>query len=317
MRRGHLGFRALPRSTERRVAAREIAPIEHRLFVPSQIAGPAPLVVALHGCTQTAGDFAAGTRFDSVAERAGAFVVYPEQGVRANGNRCWNWFLETHQARERGEPAAIIALVGDLIGRHPIDPQRVFVAGLSAGGAMAAILAEQAPDVFAAAGIMAGVPLHISHNLESALAAMRGHVTLAESVTLLRRRAPQGACYDRLRVTVWTGLGDRTVDPRNELALVDQFRVLTGVSGVDGESDTRPDAAIERWRDASGRTRVESVRLPGIGHAWSGGSFRGSHTDPKGPRASDAMMAFFLEDVTRGGPQATETTETRHPKMGR
>ncbi len=254
-------------------------------------------MVALHGCTQTAADFAAGTRFDSVAERAGAIVAYPEQGVRANGNRCWNWFLEAHQARERGEPEAIVGLVGDLIARHPIDPRRVFVAGLSAGGAMAAILAEQAPDVFAAAGIMAGVPLHISHNVDSAFAAMRGHVSRTESITLLRRRAPQGVRYDRLRVSVWTGLGDRTVDPRNELALVDQFRILTGVSEVAGEIDNRTDAAIERWRDATGRTRVESVRIPGVGHAWSGGSFRGSHTEPKGPRASDAMMAFFLNDV--------------------
>jgi len=241
-----------------------------------------------------------------VAERAGAYVVYPEQPVRANGNRCWNWFLPAHQARGHGEPAAIVALVTDLLARHPIDPKRVYVAGLSAGGAMAAILAEQAPDVFAAAGIMAGVPLHASRSVEDAFRAMRGSLSLAEAVTLLESHRP-ATSYDRLRVTIWTGLDDRTVNPRNALALVAQFRSLCGVSGAAADVDARAGATIERWRDADGRVRVEAWQLPRIGHAWSGGSFRGSHTDPNGPSASDAMMAFFLDDTapTAAAPRST------------
>ncbi len=261
--------------------------------------------MALHGCTQTAGDFAAGTRFDSVAERAGAYVVYPEQTVRANGNRCWNWFLAAHQARERGEPAAIVALVNDVVARHPIDPQRIFVAGLSAGGAMAAILAEQAPDVFAAAGIMAGIPLHASRNVDSAFRVMRGNVPISEAAGLLAGHRPKHVSYERLRVTIWTGLDDRTVNPRNSVALVQQFRALTGVSGAEAAVDKHGDATVERWHGPDGRARVEAWRLPSMGHAWSGGSFRGSHTDPKGPSASDAMMAFFLEgDGYRAGDGA-------------
>jgi poly(hydroxyalkanoate) depolymerase family esterase len=266
-------------------------------------------VVALHGCTQTAGDFAAGTRFDSVAERVGAYVIYPEQTVRANGNRCWNWFLHAHQARERGEPAAIVSLVNDVVARHPIDPKRIYVAGLSAGGAMAAILAEQAPDVFAAAGIMAGVPLHASRNVDTAFKTMRGSVAIHEAVTLLGGHRPKGVSYDRLRVTIWTGLDDRTVNPRNAVALVQQFRFLAGIDEVPPETETRKDAVIERWRDGRGRVRVEAWRLPKIGHAWSGGSFRGSHTDPNGPSASDAMMAFFLDESTlpaQAGPAPAE-----------
>jgi poly(hydroxyalkanoate) depolymerase family esterase len=262
---------------------------------------PAPLVVALHGCTQTAGDFAAGTRFDSVAERVGAYVVYPEQAVRANGNRCWNWFLPAHQQRDRGEPAALVSLVNDLLARHPIDPRRVYVAGLSAGGAMAAILAEQAPDVFAAAGIMAGVPLHACRDVESAFAAMRGNVSLTEGIAQLAAEVPQGISYQRLRVTIWTGMDDRTVNPRNAIVLVQQFRALCAIAGAEAELEARKDATIERWRDAEGRIRVEAWRLPRIGHAWSGGSFRGSHTDPNGPSAADAMMAFFLDDGTPTG----------------
>jgi poly(hydroxyalkanoate) depolymerase family esterase len=253
-------------------------------------------VVALHGCTQTAGDFAAGTRFDSVAERVGAYVVYPEQAVRANGNRCWNWFLAAHQRRDRGEPAALVALVNDLLARHPIDPRRVYVAGLSAGGAMAAILAEQAPDVFAAAGIMAGVPLHACRSVEGAFATMRGSVSLTEAVGRVNRDHPQDARYERLRVTIWTGMNDRTVNPRNALALVQQFRSLCAVAEMEAELEARTEATIERWRDPEGRVRVEAWQLPRVGHAWSGGSFRGSHTDPNGPAASDSMMAFFLDD---------------------
>lgn len=231
-----------------------------------------------------------------MAERAGAYVVYPEQTVRANGNRCWNWFLPAHQARGQGEPQAIVSLVNDLLARHPIDPARVYVAGLSAGGALAAILAEQAPDVFAAAGIMAGVALHASHNVEGAFRAMRGAIAPADAVQLLDgHRLPQGS-YDRLRVTIWAGTGDRTVNARNALALAAQFRSLCGVVPAALEVEARKEATIERWRDAEGRVRVEAWQLPRIGHAWSGGSFRGSHTDPNGPSASDAMMAFFLDD---------------------
>jgi poly(hydroxyalkanoate) depolymerase family esterase len=245
-------------------------------------------VVALHGCTQTASDFAAGTRFDSVAERAGVYVIYPEQSVMHNPNRCWNWFAQAHQRRDAGEPAEILALVETTIAKHPIDPSRVFVAGLSAGGAMAAILAEQAPDVFSAVGVMAGVALHASHDLSSARAAMHGDVPVPAPIGVGAR------AYQRLRATVWTGDHDHTVAPSNALSLARQFLDLAGIADAAIEADERPGAEITRWRDKSGAVRVEAWRVRRMGHAWSGGSFRGSHTYPQGPRASDAMMSFFL-----------------------
>jgi poly(hydroxyalkanoate) depolymerase family esterase len=131
-------------------------------------------VVALHGCQQTAADFAVGTRFDEVAGARGAIVLYLQQNKSANGQACWNWFLSEHQTRERGEPAAILRLVDDISKRYTIDPNQRYVVGLSAGGAMAAILGEQAPDVFVGVGIMAGVALHSSHDVASAFAAMAG-----------------------------------------------------------------------------------------------------------------------------------------------
>jgi len=259
-------------------------------------AAEAPLVVALHGCTQTASDFAAGTRFDSVAERAGAFVVYPEQSVRANPNRCWNWFLTDHQQRDAGEPAQIISLVRDLIARHPIDRSRVFVTGLSAGGALAAILAEQAPDVFAAVGIVAGVALHASHDVPSAFAAMRGNVAATDLATSANGLVRAGSDYERVRIAIWAGGRDRVVVPLNAVVLTEQFRDLLGVEDRLGETESRGDAEIARFRDSHGRVRIERWEIPAMGHAWSGGSFRGSHTLPSGPRASDQLMSFFLTD---------------------
>ncbi len=241
-----------------------------------------------------------------MAERAGAYVVYPEQSVLENPNRCWNWYSEAHQHRDAGEPAQIIALVAETLARHPIDPARVFVAGLSAGGAMAAILAEQAPDLFSAVGIMAGVALHASRDLASARAAMRGNVDPEDVAPLLDRPGRDPRVYARMRATVWTGVHDHTVAPSNTCALAKQFLHLFGLVDARAEIDERSDADVMRWRDGAGHVRVEAWRVREMGHAWSGGSFRGSHTYPRGPRASDAMMAFFLDGES-------EATEVRSP----
>lgn len=254
-----------------------------------------PLVVALHGCTQTAADFAAGSRLDESAERHGALVLYPEQSARENPQRCWNWFLPGHQSRLHGEPAAILGLVDDVRLRYPVDPERIFVAGMSAGGAMAAILAEQAPDIFAAVGIMAGVALHASHDVESAFKAMqRGTVDGETAAAFAQGARRQSASYERLRATIWTGTDDNYVTPQNALTLARQFLRLTGVDDTRASLEPRAGADLVRWRDAEGRTRVELWRVASMGHAWSGGSFRGSYTYPAGPFAGEAMLDFFL-----------------------
>ncbi len=247
-------------------------------------------MVALHGCTQTASDFAAGTRFDAVAEGFGAYVVYPEQTVAANAQRCWNWFRAEDQSRDSGEPAAILALVEDIARRFPIDRERVYIVGLSAGGAMAAILAEQAPDVFSAAGIVAGVGLHASSSLSEARDAMRGDgPRLPAAMTVYG----DDRAYARLRLTLWAGTGDRIVAPINSALLARQFARLLGIES-DAVLERRKGAEISHWCDAAGRVRIELWSVPKLGHMWSGGSFRGSYTSPSGPRASDEMMRFFL-----------------------
>ncbi len=269
-------------------------PLSYRLYVPRPLdltASP-PLLVALHGCTQTAADFAAGTRFDALADHYGLVVLYPEQSPLANPRRCWNWFLPEHQHRDGGEPAAILELVEAIAAQQNVDRERIFVCGLSAGAAMAAILAEQAPDVFAAVGIMSGVALHSSHDVESAYEVMRGEREYQTIGELLRTHPP--ASYRRLRVMIWTGEEDKTVDPSNAIALAEQFRALLELGAVSAERRETTDGTVIRWHDAAARTRIELRTIDGLGHAWSGGSLRGSHTAPQARNASETMLAFFL-----------------------
>jgi poly(3-hydroxybutyrate) depolymerase len=141
---------------------------------------------------------------------------------------------------------------------------------------------------------MAGVALHASRDFASARAAMRGDMNLEHVATLLDRHGHEPRAYARLRATLWTGAHDHTVAPANTCVLAKQFLHLFGLADAPPELDERSDAEVTRWRDGTGRVRVEAWRVREMGHAWSGGSFRGSHTYPRGPRASDAMMAFFL-----------------------
>jgi poly(hydroxyalkanoate) depolymerase family esterase len=250
----------------------------------------------LHGCRQNAADFAAGTQIDRYADRYGVTVLYPEQNERANGRRCWNWFLPAHQSRAAGEPAAILELVDAVVRRHDIDRERIFVCGLSAGAAMAAILAEQAPDVFSAVGLMAGVALHSSHDVDSAFTAMRGEPDGARLPIVAR----DDVVYDRLRVIAWTGARDTTVVPANAMILAQQFSDLLRLPITPTRFEQLPDGTRATWFDGTEKRRMEVRAIENLGHAWSGGSFRGSFTNPRTTNATEAMMTFFLEDDRLG-----------------
>ncbi len=270
--------------------------LRFRLHVPAHLNGETqvPLLVALHGCTQNANDFAEGTRFDELADRYGAIVAYPEQTERANARRCWNWFLPENQSRTKGEPAAILAIVEEVCERLNVDRSRVFVTGLSAGAAMAAILAEQAPDVFAAVGLVAGIALHVSHDVRTAYSAMRGDLDADALVPMLTPGEPDA--YRRMRAIIWAGARDRTVAPANAQLLAVQFRQLLHLPEDGSELTVMPDGLLSQWSDEHDRVRVVLRTIEELGHAWSGGSLRGSHTAPKGPSASEAIMRFFLDE---------------------
>ncbi|MFO1047863.1 MAG: PHB depolymerase family esterase [Geminicoccaceae bacterium] len=266
----------------------------YRLYVPSQAGGrPLPLLVMLHGCTQSPEDFAAGTRMNELAERHGFYVVWPEQDQRANAQRCWNWFQPGDQLRDRGEPALVAGMVREVAAAHRVDPARVYVAGMSAGGAQAAIMAEAYPDLFAAVGVHSGLACGAARDLSSALAAMKYGPATATPV------AGPG-----VPTIVFHGDGDRIVNPVNGDTL--STRVLDGAPGLAAElEDGRTADGLgwrrARYRDGAGRVRLERWTVEGAGHAWSGGSAAGSYTEPRGPDASAAMVEFFLAHRLAGG----------------
>lgn len=262
----------------------------YKLFVPSSAArgAPMPLVVMLHGCSQDADDFALGTGMNALAEERGFLVAYPRQSSSSNHMGCWNWFKAKDQIRESGEPAIIAGVTREIMEDFPVDAERVFVAGMSAGGAMAAILAVAYPDLYKAVGIHSGLHCGAATDLPSALAAMKHGATLQGT-------APPQA---NVRTIVFQGGADRTVHPTNAETIVSVAR-----AGIEGARETvergltASGAPYERIviADASGAPQVEHWSMPGLGHAWSGGYPEGSYTDPAGPDASREMLRFFMD----------------------
>ena len=278
---------------------------KYKLYVPARISDVPPLLVMLHGCTQSADDFAAGTRMNRLADEHGFLVVYPEQAASANATKCWNWFKAQDQMRDAGEPSLIAGIVHDVVTRHEADPRRVFVAGLSAGAAMAVILGETYPELFAAVGAHSGLPYGCAHDIASAMAAMKGGrsghpglETLPVTSTAPRRKAKRA-----VPVIVFHGDRDRTVQQTNGAEIVQQARdahlveaadATLSVSTQSGKSPGGRSYSRTVHADATGDPRIEFWTLHDAGHAWSGGCASGSYTDAAGPDASAEMVRFFL-----------------------
>jgi poly(hydroxyalkanoate) depolymerase family esterase len=272
-----------------------------KLYLPSGYDGQAlPLIVMLHGCTQSPDDFAAGTRMNLLAEEQTCLVVYPEQSSDANPSKCWNWFNANDQQRGQGEPALIAGITRQIMSDYAVDPLRVYVAGLSAGAAAAAVMAATYPDLYAAVGVHSGLACGAASDLPSAFMVMRQG---SAAGAVLSARRPDSGRREMVPTIVFHGDRDSTVHPGNGDQVIAHSRVTTGLLTERSELGRSPgglDYTRSTHTDATGRTVLEQWVVHGLGHAWSGGSPAGSYTDPRGPDAAREMMRFFLTHANPG-----------------
>ncbi|WP_350557473.1 PHB depolymerase family esterase [Psychrobacter sp. CAL346-MNA-CIBAN-0220] len=271
---------------------------DYRLYIPSSYAQAVekglrlPLIVMLHGCTQSPEDFAAGTRMNELAEQHRCLIVYPSQPASANQNRCWNWFNPTDQQQGQGEPAWLAALTQSITKDYAVDSSRVYIAGLSAGAAMAVIMAEAYPQLYAAVGVHSGLAYRSATDLPSALMAMRQGGAAAMNRAGNSKFVP---------MIVFHGDQDHTVSIRNGNQIVEQAKQRLQAQKNDLNTQQHQRCSEQNCRstqleicDERGVSQLEYWKIHGAGHSWAGGSSAGSHTDPKGPDASKEMLRFFL-----------------------
>lgn len=277
---------------EERVFTNAAGSRPYKLYVPSIYAGePLPLVVMLHGCTQSPDDFAAGTQMNELAEELGLLVAYPGQTQAANMQKCWNWFSAADQQRDQGEPSLIAGITRAVMGEFAVSPGQVYIAGLSAGGAAAAVMGATYPDLYAAVGVHSGLACGSAQDMVSAFSAMK-QGSGAGGV-----RAGSG---QPIPTIIFHGDRDSTVHPVNGDEVATQARAGARHRTEVDRGTSAGGMAFTRTvhRDKTDRAMLEQWVLHGAGHAWSGGSASGSYTDPKGPEASREMMRFFLEHST-------------------
>jgi poly(hydroxyalkanoate) depolymerase family esterase len=265
----------------------------YKLFIPSHYQGqPLPLVVMLHGCTQSPDDFAAGTRMNFIAEEQSCFVIYPAQRSEANQAKCWNWFRTADQQRGRGEPSLIAGITRQIMRDYSVDPKRVYVGGLSAGAAAAAVMGATYHDLYAAIGVHSGLACGTASDLPSAFVAMRqGGLAASSGDRVILGDGPI------VPTIVFHGDRDITVHPNNSDQILEQSMRTTSMQKKVHRGRVPGGHAYTRTihTDASGREIFEHWNIHGAGHAWSGGSPVGSYTDPRGPDATREMLRFFLE----------------------
>ncbi len=259
----------------------------YKLYVPSAYSGaPMPLIVMLHGCKQGPDDFANGTRMNELAESYGLFVAYPEQTARANGARCWNWFEKAQQIRSGDEPTRIAGTVHHIAETYVVEERQVFVAGLSAGAAMALILGQTHPEVFAGVAAHSGLPVGAAHDVASAFSAMRGG-------------SPTWDPLDHpVPTMVLHGDRDNTVALSNGAAITRQAAAAFSAAGIQLRKHATETSAGHRssatsYTDTKGTVVLQEMVVAGGSHAWFGGSPAGSYTEPAGPDASAQIVHFF------------------------
>jgi poly(hydroxyalkanoate) depolymerase family esterase len=259
----------------------------YKLYIPTSYIGKAvPLMVMMHGCTQSPDDFALGTQMNALAEEMNFIVAYPEQTKSANISKCWNWFNSKDQKKNSGEPSIIAGITHKIIENYEIDVNRVYIAGLSAGGAASAVMGAEYPDLYTAIGVHSGLASGAANSIITAMSAMRKGA-IAAKLANSRRFVP---------AIVFHGDNDNTVSPLNGQQVIDQFKGKKDLKSNIKKTVSSGGATctITTHIDKNKNVLLEHWVLHGVGHAWSGGSNKGSYTDSKGPNASREMMRFFL-----------------------
>lgn len=258
-----------------------------RIHVPADLKPGSPLVVVLHGCTQTADGYDHGAGWSKLADEAGFVVLFPEQQRANNPNLCFNWFSPEDASRGSGEALSIRQMVTAAQIQHGTDPQRTFVTGLSAGGAMAAVMLATYPDVFAGGAVIAGLPYGTAQSVPEAFDRMRGHGGPPNARLADVARAASSHAGRWPTLSVWHGTNDQTVDPANATALIDQWRGLHGGSAAPARSDEVDGHKHQVWHDPKGRAVVEEYRIAGMAH--------GTPLDPSGQ--SDEVAGPYMLDA--------------------
>jgi poly(hydroxyalkanoate) depolymerase family esterase len=304
---------------------------KYRLWVPitHDSQKPSPLIMMLHGCGQSAKQLATICGMNAIAERNNFLVVYPEQTTRANPLGCWNWFDQKNQTRDAGEPSILAAVIEAAVSSHNVDPDRVYVAGLSAGAAMAVVLGATYPDLFTAIGVVAGIEFAAGTSAVSGLGAMRrggpdpdhqGFLAFQAMGPGLRVKPKR-----RMPVIVFQGTADRYLNPVNAEQIITQWARTNDYLDGNGDGGSVLDRAGEltngsvpgghsfqkrEYEDSAGRLLMEKWLIQGMGHAWPGSPSAGRFEDPKGPNASEEMWRFFC-DTTLDSLDSRQTNLSR------
>lgn len=258
-----------------------------KIYVPEQIAEKPALVVVLHGCTQNAGGYDRGSGWSQLADEHGFLLLFPEQQRANNPNLCFNWFSPTDNGRDRGEALSIRQMIMEMVNTHSVDPSRIFVTGLSAGGAMTSVMLASYPELFAGGAIIAGLPHGSASNIPQALEAMRG--AGAFSAKDLGDRVRRASDHDGPwpRISIWHGNADATVSSTNADAILAQWLSVHGLEPAPDASEQIAGHRRRAWNDAAGSPLVEDYRIANMGH--------GTPLATTGQDACGTVMPHMLE----------------------